>query len=379
MLVYRRHTAIHMAYEHNITIHPAMSSPQLTPDFIRAALTTVKYPGFSRDIVSFGLVKDIQISETGHVSIQLLIESKNADVPRYIYEGVMGVVKELPGVKSIDVDIDHHAPEPQQATNDDPAAWKASIPRVKHVIAVSSGKGGVGKSTVSANLAVALSQLGYRTGLLDLDIYGPSMSLMFNTKERPGCTDKEEFLPVEAHGVKLLSMGLLIEEDAPVAVRGPLATRYVQQFLRNTDWEELDYLILDLPPGTGDIQLTIVQTVELAGAVIVTTPQEVALIDARKAVGLFQRVETPILGLIENMSYFVCPSDQQVYHIFGQGGGEKEAATLGVPLLGKIPLDISTREGGDQGRPVALQDPSEHVISAAFREVAQALVAQLEA
>ncbi len=355
-----------------------MTTPQLTPDFIRATLTTVKYPGFSRDIVSFGLVKDISISDAGHVTIELQIESKNADVPRYIYEGVMGVVKEIPGVKGIDVNIDHHAPQAQQATNDDPAAWKSSIPGVKHVIAVASGKGGVGKSTVSANLAVSLSKLGYRTGLLDLDIYGPSMALMFNTKERPGCNDKEEFLPVEAHGVKLLSMGLLIEEDSPVAVRGPLATRYVQQFLRNTDWGNLDYLILDLPPGTGDIQLTIVQTAELAGAVIVTTPQEVALIDARKAVGLFQRVETPILGLIENMSYFVCPSDDKIYHIFGQGGGEKEAATLGVPLLGKIPLDISTREGGDQGSPVAMNPADEHYIAAAFRSVAQALVAQLE-
>ncbi len=355
-----------------------MSQSKLTADFIRATLTTVKYPGFSRDIVSFGLVKDIQISEAGLVTVQLLIESKNADVPRYIYEGVMGVIKEIPGVSGVEVNIDHHAPAAQQSSNDDPAAWKSSIPGVKHVIAVASGKGGVGKSTVSANLAVALARLGYSTGLLDLDLYGPSMALMFDTKERPGCNDREEFTPVMAHGVKLLSMGLLIEEDAPVAVRGPLATRYVQQFLRNTDWGGLDYLILDLPPGTGDIQLTIVQTAELAGAVIVTTPQEVALIDARKAVGLFNRVETPILGLIENMSYFVCPSDEKVYHIFGEGGGEKEADALGVPLLGKIPLDISTREGGDQGTPVALKDPREHKISAAFFDAAKALVTCLE-
>ncbi len=354
-----------------------MSHVSLTPEFIRAALTTVKYPGFSRDIVSFGLVKNIAISDEGHVTIDLLIESKNSDVPRYIYEGTMGVVKELPGVSGIDVNIEHKAPQQQQASNDDPAAWKSSISGVKHVIAVASGKGGVGKSTVSANLAVALSQLGHRVGLLDLDLYGPSMALMFDTKERPGCNDKEEFIPVEAHGIKLLSMGLLIEEDSPVAVRGPLATRYVQQFLRNTDWGGLDYLILDLPPGTGDIQLTIVQTAELAGAVVVTTPQEVALIDARKAVGLFQRVETPILGIIENMSYFLCPSDGQVYHIFGQGGGEKEAETLGVPLLGKIPLDMSTREGGDKGVPVATLPPADNAISAAFRSIAEELVNQL--
>ena len=173
-----------------------------------------------------------------------------------------------------------------------------------------------------------------------------------------------------AHSL-LLSMGLLINESDPVAVRGPLATRYVQQFLRNVAWGDVDFLILDLPPGTGDIQLTIVQTAELDGVVVVTTPQEVALIDARKAIGLFERVETPILGVIENMSYFQCPSDGKIYHIFGEGGGEREAAKLGVPLLGKIPLDIATRSGGDEGRPVALEDPEQNPVSAAFRQVAE--------
>ena len=194
------------------------------------------------------------------------------------------------------------------------------------------------------------------------------MSLMFGTKERPGANENDEFIPVTAYGVKLLSMGLLINESDPVAVRGPLATGYL---LRNVAWGDVDFLILDLPPGTGDIQLTIVQTAELDGVVVVTTPQEVALIDARKAIGLFERVETPILGIIENMSYFQCPSDGKIYHIFGEGGGEREAAKLGVPLLGKIPLDISTRSGGDEGRPVALEEPGQNPVSAAFRQVAE--------
>lgn len=347
--------------------------PAPTPALIQAALTTVKYPGFSRDIVSFGLVKKIDVTPEGFVTVNLTVESRNSDIPRYIYEGVQGVLKEIPGVSAVDVNIEHKMPAVRSGKNDDPASWKSSVPGVKHVIAVASGKGGVGKSTVSANLAVALSRLGYKTGLLDLDIYGPSMALMFGTKERPGATDNDEFLPVEAHGVKLLSMGLLIDEDSPVAVRGPLATRYVQQFLQNTDWGGIDFLILDLPPGTGDIQLTIVQTADLAGAVIVTTPQEVALIDARKAVGLFHKVETPILGIIENMSYFVCPSDGQIYHIFGEGGGQREAEKLGVPLLGQVPLDIATRHGGDSGKPVALEDPNGNPVAAAFRDIAAAL------
>lgn len=355
------------------------TSPPLTPELIRAALATVKYPGFSRDIVSFGIVREILIDPDNNVVVNLQIESKNADVPRYIFEGVHGVMKHIPGVRHCDVNIEHKAPEPAKGVNDDPASWKSSIPGVKHVIAVASGKGGVGKSTVSANLAVALSKLGYKTGLVDLDIYGPSMALMFGTKERPWANENDEFIPVEAHGIKLLSMGLLIEEDSPVAVRGPLATRYVQQFLRNVDWGGIDYLILDLPPGTGDIQLTIVQTSELDGAVIVTTPQEVALIDARKAVGLFERVETPILGIIENMSYFQCPSDGKIYHIFGEGGGRKEAEKLGVPLLGQIPIDIEARAGGDNGTPIALQDPASSPTSAIFRAIAQQCVQTIEA
>ena len=235
------------------------------------------------------------------------------------------------------------------------------IPGVRHVIAVASGKGGVGKSTVAANLAVALEQTGARVGLCDCDIYGPSISLMFGTRERPTATDENMIVPIEQYGLRLMSMGFLLDDTSPAILRGPMVTRYTQQFLRQVEWGELDYLVLDLPPGTGDIQLTIVQTVALSGAIIVTTPQEVALIDARKAATMFEKVNVTVLGLVENMSYFVSPSDNKRYDIFGTGGGEREAKRLRVPLLGQVPIDIATRESGDRGIPIVSEDPKSPV------------------
>jgi ATP-binding protein involved in chromosome partitioning len=249
---------------------------------------------------------------------------------------------------------------------------------VRHVIAVASGKGGVGKSTAAANLAVALRQTGARVGLCDCDLYGPSMALMFGTRDRPTADpETSRITPIESCGIRLMSMGFLIDDTAPAILRGPMVTKYTQQFLRWVDWGSLDYLVLDLPPGTGDIQLTIVQTVALSGAVLVTTPQEVALIDARKAASMFQKVNVPVLGLIENMSYFLCPSDGKRYPIFGEGGGEREAARLKVPLLGQIPIDIPTREAGDRGQPVTETDPA-NPVAAAFREIASRLSACLQ-
>ena len=328
-----------------------MSQPELSPALIRAALTTVKYPGFSRDIVSFGLVKDITVSPVGAVVVELLIESKNADVPRFIYENVMATVKELPGVKKLDVNIEHHAPKSNRvASNDDPADWKSSVPGVKHVIAVSSGKGGVGKSTVSANLAVGLSRLGFMTGLLVLDIYGPSMALMFGTKERPGCSDKEQFLPVDAHGVKLLSMALLVDGDTPLAVRGPLATRYVQQFLRDVEWGGLDFLILDMPPGTGDVPLTVFQSIPVDGIIIVTSPQELVSMIVEKAVNMAKMMNVPVLGFVENYSYLQCPDCGKQIEVFGKSKLDTVAKKFDLPILARLPIDPKVAEAFDEGR-----------------------------
>jgi len=342
-----------------------------TEQDIRTALGNVRYPGFSRDIVSFGLVKGIQI-EGANVTIEISVATRDPNIPRLIHEQAMDVLKKVSGVGEVKLNFDIKDP-PGAGTTASDKLGKSSIPGVKKVIAIASGKGGVGKSTVASNLAVAMSQSGLRVGLCDCDLYGPSIAHMFGTDERPYQNDEQQIVPIEKYGLQLMSMGFLLEDASPVIVRGPIATRYTQQFLRQCAWNDLDVLVLDLPPGTGDIQLTIVQTVSLDGAVIVTTPQEVALIDARKAVGMFQKVNVPILGIIENMSYFLCPSDGKVYHIFGQGGGEHEAKRLGVPLLGQIPIEMSVRESGDEGHPIALEDPEKSATSKVFREIAAQL------
>lgn len=339
----------------------------LTEAQVRQTLATVKYPGFSRDILSFGLVKAIVI-EGSRIGVLVEVTTSDPSIPEQLKTSITEAVRTLPGVQDIEVDIRTTAP--LKAVTQD--SMRQTIPGVRHVIAVASGKGGVGKSTVAANLAVALHTTGLRTGLLDCDLYGPSMGLMFGTTERPTVTEDERINPIQRHGLALMSMSFLIDDDAPVILRGPMVTRYTQQFLRQVNWGHLDVLVLDLPPGTGDIQLTIVQTVALTGAVIVTTPQEVALIDARKAVRMFEKVNVPVLGLIENMSFFACPSDGKIYHIFGEGGGRREAERLGVPLLAQIPIDLATREAGDQGCPITLSQP-QHPAAEAFKKAAQQL------
>lgn len=343
---------------------------------VREVLKTVKYPGFSRDIVSFGLVKAVEV-EGRRVRVLISFATADPKVPEMIQAEARRKLESLPGVSEVVLDFDLKSP-PRQVPAGAALQEMPRIDGVKHIVAIASGKGGVGKSTVAANLAVALAKSGCRVGLCDCDLYGPSIPLMFGTDEQPMANDREQILPIRAHGLQLMSIGFLTGDDSPVIVRGPLATRYVQDFLRRVAWDGLDYLILDLPPGTGDIQLTIVQTVALAGAVIVTTPQEVALIDARKAAAMFGRVNVPILGLIENMSYFLCPSDGVRYDIFGTGGGLKEAKKLGVPFLGEVPIDIDTRKSGDAGEPIALRKTEDSAVSAAFASIASALRERVE-
>jgi ATP-binding protein involved in chromosome partitioning len=343
----------------------------ISEEQVRDALRAVRYPGFSRDIVSFGLVKGIDIAD-GEVKVQLALATNDSNVPATIKTDAEKVLGALNGVRKSRVLIDIQAPPTGAGAQVGPQR----LTGIKHVIAIASGKGGVGKSTVAANLAVALEQTKARVGLCDCDIYGPSISLMFGTRERPTATDENKIIPIEQYNLKLMSMGFLLDDASPAILRGPMVTRYTQQFLRQVEWGELDFLVLDLPPGTGDIQLTIVQTVALSGAIIVTTPQEVALIDARKAATMFEKVNVPVLGLVENMSYFVSPSDNKRYDIFGTGGGEREAKRLRVPLLGQIPIDIATRESGDRGQPIVAED-GQSPVAQEFRKIATMICQKL--
>lgn len=341
----------------------------LTPDAIRAALKTVKYPGFSRDVVSFGLVRDIA-ANAGAVSVTLHLTSPNPDVAATIKADVERVLRSLPGVEKVHVQVHQPPPAagPAATAAANPWANQHRVPGVVHVIAVASGKGGVGKSTVSVNLACGLARLGARVGLLDCDIYGPSIPLMMGCHERPTVSEQEKLVPPVSHGVKLMSIGFLVDGDQPVIWRGPMITKTIQQFLFAVEWGELDYLLVDLPPGTGDAQLSLCQTVPLDGGVVVTTPQEASVGVVRKGMAMFEKVHVPILGIIENMSYFTAPDGTRV-EIFGHGGGRAEAARKGVNFLGEIPIFTEIREGGDRGEPVVVGRP-DSAPARAFLEIA---------
>jgi len=344
----------------------------LLQDTIMNALKAVKYPGFSRDIVSFGLVKEVSAA-AGAVSVTLQLTSPNPDAARQIKAEAEQILQQLPGVSRVVVEV--RQPAAGQPGASGALGSQNKIPGVQRVLAVASGKGGVGKSTCSANLACALRHLGARVGLLDCDIYGPSIPLMMGVYERPTVSAAERLVPPVAHGVKVMSIGLLLTDDQPVIWRGPMITKTIHQFLLAVEWGNLDFLLVDLPPGTGDAQLSLCQTVPLDGGVIITTPQEASLGVVRKGIAMFRKVNVPILGLVENMSYFTTPTGQRV-EIFGHGGGREEAARQNAPFLGEIPLFTEIREAGDRGTPVVVAAPN-HPAGRAFIQIAQALKTKL--
>ncbi len=347
-----------------------------TEEEIKQALQTVKYPGYSRDVVSFGLLKQISTSH-GAVSVTLQLTSGSPEIAKQLKSDCEGVLRKLPGVTHLHVDVRLSSPPPgtPSATGSTPWTGQSKVPGIRRIVAVASGKGGVGKSTTSVNLACALQQLGSRVGLLDCDIYGPSIPLMMGIRQKPTVSESEQLVPPQQYGVKLMSMGFLIEDDAPVIWRGPMIVKTIQQFFSSVEWGSLDYLIVDLPPGTGDAQLTLCQTVPLDGGVIVTTPQEASLGVVRKGIAMFHKVNVPILGIVENMSYFMTPNGERV-EIFGHGGGQIEAARQKVSFLGEIPMFTEIRVGGDIGHPVTVSDPSS-APAQCFSRIAEALRKQL--
>ncbi len=341
------------------------------------ALRTIRYPGMSRDIVSFGFVKRVGV-EGGAVTVELQMSTHNPEAAEKVRDEVEGAVVGLEGVERVEARLDVTRPQrPESAAQRAVAQAPQLIPHVRHVVAVASGKGGVGKSTVAANLAVALAKLGHSTGLLDADIYGPSVPMMFGIDERPRI-EGNRILPFEKYGVKLMSLGFVVDADTPVIWRGPMVMKGIEQMLGDVEWGALDFLVVDLPPGTGDAQLTLTQKVPLSGAVIVTTPQDVALIDARKGLAMFRKVNVPVPGIVENMSGFVCPHCGEETDVFKRGGGERTAAKLGTAFLGRVPLDPAIVEGGDAGVPIVVAQP-DGPHAAAFRRIAEAVVAEVAA
>jgi ATP-binding protein involved in chromosome partitioning len=338
-------------------------------------LKTVKYPGYTRDIVSFGLVKSVQVHEQ-NVEVVVQMTTNQQEVATQIQQATTEALRALPGIGTVQVDVRLKEQEPTAGhthQHQQASSHVAPLPGVHTILAVASGKGGVGKSTIATNLAVALSMAGLRTGLLDADIYGPSIPLMMGVHERPQVTSANRIVPFFNHGVKMQSLGFFLEENSPVIWRGPMVMRAVQQLLQDTDWGELDILIVDLPPGTGDVQLTLAQAVPLTGAILVTTPQDLALLDVKKGAEMFKQVEAPLLGIVENMSFFICPDCGKETEIFRRGGGQKESERLGIPLIGRIPLEAEVCDAGDTGVPVAIGRPDTQS-GAEFHKIAAAVV-----
>ncbi len=346
----------------------------VTKEAILEVLKPVKDPELQKSLVELNMIRDIRV-EDGNVSLTLVLTTPACPLRELIVEDCEKAVRQLEGVKSVSVQVTAETPQQKSLPN------KQAVAGVKNIIAVSSGKGGVGKSTVAVNMAVALAQMGAKVGLLDADIYGPNVPTMLGLNNAPVDVEKTpqgEFLqPAFNYGVKMVSMGFLIDPDQPVIWRGPMLNGIIRQFLYQVNWGALDYLVVDMPPGTGDAQLTLAQAVPLAGAVIVTTPQTVSLQDARRGLKMFEQLGVTILGIVENMSYFIPPDmPHKSYDLFGSGGGEKTSKELNVPLLGCIPLEISLREGGDKGIPIVVSHP-ESASASALRQIAQQVAARV--
>lgn len=380
----------------------------LSKDAVLKELSKVKGPDLKDDIVSLGLVSDVFISD-GRVAFSITVPAERAQELEPLRQAAEKVVSEMPGVEKAMVALTAErapgakqaaapsgspvrpAPSAAQAGSVPPPmqararaqgpqggdTQKPGVPGVKKIIAVASGKGGVGKSTTTCNLALGLQANGLKVGVLDADIYGPSIPRLFRVTGKPEPVSGRILKPLEGYGVKVMSMGFLVDEETPMIWRGPMVISAITQMLREVAWGDLDVLVVDMPPGTGDAQLTMAQNVPLAGAVIVSTPQDLALIDARKGLNMFRRVDVPVLGIVENMSYFLCPDCGGRHDIFGHGGARAEAEKLGVPFLGEVPLDMAIREKSDSGTPIVVTDP-DGTHSAVYRDIAARVWAELE-
>jgi len=340
-----------------------------SPDAVRSALSRIVDPDLRKDIVSLNFVKDLSI-DAGRVAFTIQLATPLAPSKAQIADQARAAVLEIEGVESVDVTL---ASQVRSATA--PEHGRPPLPGVKNVIAVGAGKGGVGKTTVSVNIALALAKAGARVGILDGDIYGPNVPLMLGLQAELA-TDGQQIRPAEKYGLQVVSMGFLTGEDQAVIWRGPMVHSAIQQFFRDVSWRELDYLIIDMPPGTGDVALSLSQTVPVAGAIVVTTPQQVSLADTRRAVRMYQKLSIPTLGVVENMSYYSCPNCHHESDIFGYGGGEQMATSLSVPFLGRLPIYQPISLGSDRGIPIVVAEP-ESAASRAFGQVAERAASQV--